>query len=166
MLLPFHDGLMQIGKFDPECVELADKHYSRQKVGTNQFMPPGRTIVLRNYEGTVVFGWLWQDKRDDGQQGYNCSIFRNESSRLSSDVILEAETYAFSVWGPNRVFTYIDPSKLRKQEHKYRHAKVPGKCFFAAGWKLRLKKNGKPHVSSNGLYLFVKPYRPDPLFRA
>lgn len=160
MLLPFTDGLIQIGKGDPECLDLADRHYSRQKIGSNQFMPPGRTMVLRNYEGTIVFGWLWQGKRDDKQAGYNCSIFRNESSRLSSDVILEAERMVFDYWGENRLFSYVDPSELRKPAQKYRKPKLPGKCFAAAGWKLRVHKNGKPHVSQNGLYLYVKPHHP------
>jgi hypothetical protein len=159
MLLPFTDGLSQVGKFDYESVLLADAHYSRQKAGTNQFMPPGRTLVLRNNEGTIVFGWLWQDKRDDGQRGYNCSIFRNVSSRLSSDVILEAEQKVFAYWGINRLFTYVDPNKLRIPTHSYRKPKIPGRCFIKAGWKLRVHKNGAPHISSNGLYLFVKPHR-------
>lgn len=158
MLLPFTSGLIQVGKFDYESVLLADEHYSRQKIGTNQFMPPGRTMVLRNSEGTIVFGWLWQDKRDDGQSGYNCSIFRNTSARLSSDIILEAERMVFAYWGLARLFTYVDPIKLRQPAQKYRKPKMPGKCFAAAGWKLRVRKNGKPHVSTNGLYLYVKQF--------
>ena len=98
MLLPFSEGLTRVGKGDLESCLLADAHYSRQSPGANQFMPPGRTIVLRDSQGTVVFGWLWQDKRDDGQRGFNCSIFRNESSRRSSSIILEAEQFALDEW--------------------------------------------------------------------
>jgi hypothetical protein len=158
MLLPFTDGLVEVSKFDVESVFLADKHYSRQKPGSNQFMPPGRTMVLRNSAGSIVFGWLWQEKRDDGQAGYNCSIFRNESDRLSSDVIIEAEAMVFKKWGLNRLFTYVDPSQLRQPDHHYRKPKTPGKCFVAAGYKLRVYKNGKPHTSQNGLWLFVKTF--------
>ena len=157
-MLPFTDDLVRVGKFDAESVALADKHYSRQKAGTNQFMPPGRTMVLRNTEGTVVFGWLHQEKRDDHQRGYNCSIFRNESERLSSDIIREAQEMVWEEWGVERLFTYVDPTKLRQSSQKYRKPKIPGKCFIAAGWKLRVHKNGKPHTSTNGLYLFVKRY--------
>lgn len=162
MMLAFTDGLVRVGKFDPESVMLADRHCSRQKIGTNQFMPPGQTIVLRNAEGTAVFGWLWQEKRDDNQSGYNCSIFRNESARLSSDIIAEAEAAAFSEWGPSRLFTYINPLALKPPAHKFRKPKIAGKCFIAAGWKLRVRKNGKPHTSKSGLLLFVKP-RPRPI---
>ena len=86
MLLPFNNSLILTKKVDAEMCALADEHYSRQKVGTNQFMPPGKTLVIRDHLGLLVFGWLWQQYRDDGEIGYNCSIFRNESERRSSDV--------------------------------------------------------------------------------
>lgn len=149
MLLPFNEGLTRTKKCDPECARLADSHYSRQKVGSHQFMPPGRTIVLRDNEGTVVFGWLWQEKRDDGQEGYNCSIFRNESIRRASDVILEAERFAIKEWGPNRMFTYIDPKKVKK-------SRTPGRCFLKAGWRYVLDSSGKKYRSPNGLLLLEK----------
>ncbi len=158
MLLPFASdgGLVRVGKFDVESAMLADNHYSRQKIGSPQFMPPGRTMVLRNNDGTIVFGWLHQEIHDDHQEGFNCSIFRNESRRLSSEVILEAEAIVWKEWGRKRLFSYVDPTALRQPIQKYRKAKTPGKCFFAAGWKLRIHKNGIPHVSTNGLWLFVK----------
>lgn len=155
-MLDFQAGLIEVGKCDRDCASLADRHYSRQSVGNVQFMPPGRTMVLRNPEGSVVFGWLWQDKRDDGQSGYNCSIFRNESTRKSSEIILEAENRVYRKWGIARLFTYVDPDELRKPSHKYRKPKTPGRCFVAAGYKLRVRKNGKPHTSTNGLWLYVK----------
>ena len=143
---------------------LADHHYSRQSPGHREFMPPGKTMVLRDSEGTIVFGWIHQKIRDDGQAGYCCSIFRNESSnphRLSSDVILDAERAVFSKWGPDRLFTYIDAEKLIKPVGKFRKPKIPGKCFHVAGWKIRVKKNGKPHLSKSGLILLVKPHHSD-----
>lgn len=60
MLLPFHDGLTRTKRVDAECALLADSHYSRQSPGNREFMPPGSTMVLRNNDGTVVFGWLRQ----------------------------------------------------------------------------------------------------------
>lgn len=72
----------------------------------------------------------------DGQDGYNCAIFRNEGQRQSSEIILEAEEMAFRKWGPNRLFTYIDPKKIRSTN--------PGYCFKMAGWKrIGLSKSGK-----------------------
>ena len=74
--------------------------------------------------------------RMDGQTGYNCSICRNESTRRSSDIILEAETLAFDKWGPNRLYTYVDPRKIKSVN--------PGYCFKVAGWRfVRLSKSGQ-----------------------
>ena len=137
MLLKFNDELVRVGKFDVESCLLADRHYSRQKPGTNQFMPPGRTMVLRSAEGDVVFGWLWQKKRDDGQTGYNCSIFRNESQRQSSEIILEAEKRVVREWGRNRGFTYIRPEYVSPN---------PGYCFKMAGWTFVLETHSGLHL--------------------
>src|ERR1700747_328960 len=115
MLLPFTDGLVKTTHFDGEMSILSDRHYSRRTPGARQFLYSGRKLVLRNTEGTVLFGWVWpeDDKRMDGQTGYNCAIFRNESRRKSSEIILEAEQHAFEKWGPNRCYSYIDPNKTR-----------------------------------------------------
>ena len=129
MLLPFHSGLMITTPFDQECARLADRHYSRRTVGSDQFAYSGRKLVLRDYRGDVLFVWMYADVelRMDHQVGYNCSIFRNESSRRSSEIILEAERFAFEKWGPNRLYTYIDPQKIRSTN--------PGYCFLMAGWR-------------------------------
>jgi hypothetical protein len=138
MLLPFTSGLVVTTHFDPEMAALADRHYSRRTIGARQFLYSGRKLVLRNSEGTVLFGWMYPDPamRMDGQVGYNNAIFRNESSRLASEIILEAEELAFAKWGPNRLYTYIDAAKLRGTN--------PGFCFLKAGWsKVGMSKGGK-----------------------
>jgi hypothetical protein len=106
---------------------LADRHYSRQNAGHREFMGNGKTLVLRDQAGLVVFGWIYQPERNDGQKGYNCSIFRNEGPRLSSEIILEAEGIVVAKWGPNRVFTFINTHKVQSRN--------PGYCFKCAGWK-------------------------------
>jgi len=129
-------SLLITTKFDHEMARLADMHYSRRVHGDRQFMPPGRTIVIRDQLGLLVFGWSSQVYRWDGETGYNCSIFRNESGRLSSEVILECEEIAVRKWGPDRFFTYIDPSKIRSTN--------PGYCFKQAGWRfVRTNREGK-----------------------
>jgi hypothetical protein len=129
MLLPMFDGLIKTSHFDPEMAALADRHYSRRTVGARQFLYSGRKLVLRNAAGTVLFGWMFPDadKRMDGQVGYNCAIFRNESQRRGSEIILEAEAWATRYWGPNRFYTYVDAHKVKTG--------VPGYCFRRAGWK-------------------------------
>lgn len=137
-LLPFTNGLIRTTHFDQECRVLADRHYSRRTIGARQFCYSGRKLVLRNAGGTVLFVWMFPDPsmRMDGQTGYNCAIFRNESSRRSSEIILEAERFAIEKWGPNRMYTYIDASKVKSTN--------PGYCYKMAGWHfVKYSKGGK-----------------------
>src|SRR5437879_13612636 len=122
---------MKTTHFDPEMSALADRHYSRRTIGARQFCYAGRKLVLRNAEGTLLFVWMWpyDEMRMDGQTGYNCAIFRNESGRLSSEIILEAERLAVEKWGPNRFHTYVDGRKIRRTN--------PGYCFLKAGGEKR-----------------------------
>lgn len=143
MLLPLWDGLVKTTHFDPEMRMLADRHYSRRTVGARQFTYAGRKLILRDTAGDILFGWMWPDDalRMDGQTGYNCVIFRNESSRRSSDIILEAERWAIEKWGPNRFYTYVNGQKIRSTN--------PGYCFQRAGWQRR-------GTSKSGLVLLTK----------
>lgn len=112
---------------------LADRHYSRRTVGSPQFMPPGQTLVLMTPAGDAVFGW-WRPHPDSGLKalngldGWTCTIFRNESKRLSSALILEAEEELRRRHdcGPDGLITYVWDKKLRSTN--------PGFCFKLAGW--------------------------------
>jgi hypothetical protein len=143
MLLPLFDGLVKTTHFDPEMAALADRHYSRRTIGARQFCYAGRKLVLRDTPGDVLFVWMWplDEMRMDNQTGYNCAIFRNESKRRSSEIILEAEDLATKKWGPNRFYTYVNAKKVA--------SKNPGYCFKVAGWKFKGK-------SVSGLDLLVK----------
>lgn len=155
MLLALTDGLVVTDGWDGECAELADRHYSRRTVGARQFLYSGRKLVLRDAEARIVFGWLYPDPslRMDGQTGYNCAIFRNESTRRGSDIILEAERAAFAKWGPNRMYTYIDPRRVRSPN--------PGYCFKVADWKLvRITKDGKHLLAKELEWGAVQQERP------
>jgi len=143
MMLPFWEGLVKTTHFDPEMAMLADRHYSRRTVGARQFCYSGRKLVLRDTPGTILFVWMWPDDtmRMDGQTGYNCAMFRNESGRRSSEIILEAEQHATTKWGPGRFYTYVDARKVASAN--------PGYCFKVAGWKF-------DRLSANGKHLLVK----------
>lgn len=129
------DGWERVGKFDPRTAALADRHYSRRKIGSPQFMPPGQTIIL--HQPGAVFGW-WRPHPDSGLQsmngldGWTCTIFRNEGTGLSSTLILDAERalveYATDC-GPDGMLTYVWAAKIRSSN--------PGCCFKKAGWKKR-----------------------------
>jgi hypothetical protein len=147
-----YDGLIVTTQFDPEMAMLADRHYSRRTVGARQFLYSGRKIVIRDTVGDVLFGWLYPDEtmRMDGQTGYNCAIFRNESQRRSSDIILECEEIAVKQWGPARMYTYVNPAKIASVN--------PGYCFKMAGWRNVRNTDGTIRVSKTGQHLLEKLY--------
>ncbi|HWO88152.1 MAG TPA: hypothetical protein VNL98_03260 [Gemmatimonadales bacterium] len=140
MLLPLFEGLVRTTHFDYEMARLADRHYSRRTPGARQFAYSGRKLVLRDVAGLVLFVWIWPraELRMDGRDGFHCAIFRNESTRRSSDIILEAEAHAARRWGPNRAFTFVDPRKVASPN--------PGYCFKAAGWRFTGRTKSGLHV--------------------
>lgn len=121
-------------KFDPHGCALADRHYSRRKPGSPQFMPPGQTIVLLLPSNDALFGW-WRPhpnsgiKAMNGLDGWTCTIFRNESGFRSSDLILDAEEAiaeeGYDI-GPDGLITYVWDSKVASVN--------PGYCFKRAGY--------------------------------
>lgn len=125
-------------KFDKRGAALADRHYSRRKVGSPQFMPPGQTIVLVGMnEYPSVWGWWRPHPRFsktgmNGLNGWTCTIFRNEGRSLSSKLVLSAElalvVYADDC-GPDGMLTYVFDAKVASAN--------PGYCFKMAGWKRR-----------------------------
>lgn len=150
MLLPLTDGLIRTTHFDDEMRQIADRHYSRRTVGARQFCYSGRKLVLRNAAGTLLWVWMYPDPalRMDSQYGYNNAIFRNESQRLSSEVILEAERWAVAKWGPNRAYSFIDAQKLsvrKRHGAEYCHW-PPGKCYVKAGWRFAGFTKGGKHI--------------------
>lgn len=127
--------MIRVPKFEPSAAALADRHYSRRKIGSPQFMPPGQTLVLMTETKDAVFGWWRPDpaagiKQMNGRDGWTCTIFRNESARLSSELILEAERHLAESGrgcGPDGMLTYVWDRKVK--------SKNPGFCFKKAGWK-------------------------------
>lgn len=125
-------------KADHACRLLADRHYTRQTIGSPQFCRPGRNLVLRTALGDAV--WVtWSGIRDDGLRAWECTIFRNESPHLSSDMIRAALTATMAEWGqppPDGIITYVDQSKVQSAN--------PGFCFLSAGFRRigRSKRRG------------------------
>lgn len=128
-------------KYDPDGARLADGHYSRRTIGSPQYMPPGETLVLVTPEGDATWGW-WRPhptagiEAMNGLDGWTCSIFRNTSRYLSSELVLEAELELVDAerrgdlagpCGPDGLLTYVWPAKIRSTN--------PGWCFQLAGWR-------------------------------
>lgn len=124
----------RVTKFDPRTAALADRHYSRRKIGSPQFMPPGQTVILLGADDAAVFGWWRPDpssgiKAMNGLDGWTCTIFRNEGARRSSDLILLAEIALVQTGhtcGPSGFITYVWDKKIRSSN--------PGYCFKQAGY--------------------------------
>ena len=126
--IPIKDG-------DPRAVALYNRHYSARDVGGRKldrvrygFSGNGESLVLLTLHCDALYCWRYQRKyQKDGQEGLNCSIFRNEGDILSSVLISEACEWADAKWGKLRKYTYVNPEKIK-------HKRDPGRCFIKAGW--------------------------------
>lgn len=139
---------LPINDSDPRAVAIYRRHYSvdlkrnhRSGIGG-----PGERMVLLTSGCDAL--WVWRRRPDglplnvrgydDGQRGVMCSVFRNESTIRSSDLIQEAMGLAWQRWPGVRLFTYVKGSAIRSTN--------PGYCFKVAGWK-------KCGVSKGGLVI-------------
>lgn len=126
---------------DVRALTLAKRHYSYRKrayidssVNSQKFCGVGEHLVLLTEDCKALFVWRREKYRRDKQVGVNCSIFRNESSILSSILIKEAVELAWLHWHGERLFTFVNPNKIKSGNAGY--------CFLKAGWT-RLKETTK-----------------------
>lgn len=132
IVLPGGGHWVQVQDGDPAARALSRRHYSyrpyRDGRDPKKFVGPREHIVLITPDARALFVWRrFMIPSRDGQQGVCCSVFRNESGILSSDLILEAEEWAWRRWPRERLYTYVNPRKIRSTN--------PGYCFKAAGWR-------------------------------
>lgn len=118
---------------DPVARRFADRHYSRQKLGARQFVPPGRCLVLVAPEAYWVTSWPFAQYVKHAWPGaWICSAFRNESCSRASDMIRDAVAatrWYFGVAPESGMVTFVDPSKIRAKRTP------PGYCFLKAGFR-------------------------------
>lgn len=130
---------------------LADRHYSRQKPGSSQFMPPGSCRVLIADNKKAVFGLsfpLAEHVKHQWAGAWICSIFRNEEAGpLASNMIREAlaifqSSYGYGAPPPLGCVTFVDPKMVRGVHE--RGELVKGFCFKKAGFRAvgETKKRG------------------------
>jgi hypothetical protein len=129
---------------DARARDIFNRHYSRRHYADHRkrtiFVGPGEKMVLLTQECDALFVWR-KFISDDGQNGINCAIFRNESKRLSSQLILDAEVLAWGRWPGERLYTYVNPRKIKSTN--------PGYCFLKSGWN-------KCGVSKGGMIILEK----------
>lgn len=123
---------VQIKDGDPAALELFKQHYSYRPYKDGRqpklFVGPGEKLVLITKDGRGLFVWR-KFISGDGQQGVNCSVFRNTTTHLSSTLILAAEKIALNRWPGVRFYTYVNPKKIANKTN-------PGFCFKVAGWRV------------------------------
>ncbi|EEP73523.1 hypothetical protein MCAG_03850 [Micromonospora sp. ATCC 39149] len=120
---------------DPRALPLADRHYNRQKIGSPQFVPPGRCLVLLTdpADALWVTSWPIADYVKHAWAGAMvCSLFRREPDcdHLASHLIAAAVAATRAQWPdvpPLGIVTFVDPTKTRRKRD-------PGRCYRRAGW--------------------------------
>jgi hypothetical protein len=116
---------------DAAAKELHLRHYSKYTYKDGRepklFVGPGEKLVLLTENADALF--VWRKFVDDylKEKAIWCSIFRNESLVLSSELILQAERVAQCRWPGEPVYTHVRADKVRSSN--------PGYCFKKAGWK-------------------------------
>lgn len=119
---------------DPRACALADRHYNRQKIGSPQFVPPGRCVVLLSICGRALWVTSWpfaQYVKHAWAGAWVNSLFRNEGAGLSSELIVAAVAATKAVYGEPPalgIVSFVDADKTRRKRD-------PGRCYVKAGWK-------------------------------
>ena len=116
---------------NPTAAALYDRHYSRNPAarGDPRVAGPGEKLVLLTPCVRALFVWRRFISKDPtaGPLDVNCAIFRNEGAGLASELIRSAMPLAWGKWGPQRLYTYVNPRRVRSSN--------PGCCFLRAGWR-------------------------------
>jgi hypothetical protein len=122
---------IQVRDGNKAAMDLFKRHYSRYcyKDGRRPslFVGPGQKIVLIGKNNDALFVWR-KFRSADVQEGVNCAVFRNESGQLSSKLLAQAEEIAGKRWPGERLYTYVNPKKVKSTN--------PGYCFKVNGWKI------------------------------
>lgn len=123
---------------DKAALPLADRHYNRQKIGSPQFVPPGRCVVLREQRGMALWVTSWpfaQYVRHAWAGAWVNSLFRSEGAGLASELIREAVSITRSIWNPPPlgIVTFVDPKHVAPK--MVRGQAMYGYCYYKAGWK-------------------------------
>ena len=121
-------------RFDTRALPLADRHYNRRKVGSPQFVPPGRCLVLLTGDAGALWVTSWpfaQYVKHAWPGAWVCSLFRRESGPLASDLITQAVAATRWYYGePPEIgfITFVNRKKILNKQN-------PGYCYQAAGWR-------------------------------
>lgn len=116
---------------DSRALQLANRHYNRQKPHTPQFVAPGKCLVLYCEAPALWVSSFPRYARHAWKGAWVCTHFRNESDIKSSLLIKEAIAITRYFWGeppPLGMITFINPTKIKPTQK-------PGWCFRKAGFR-------------------------------
>lgn len=123
---------------DEAALPIADRHYNRQKVGSPQFVPPGRCLCLLTTDRSAVWVTSWPKAeyvKHAWAGAWVNSLFRKEAIGRASALIREAIAITCAVWTPPALglVTFVDPNKVPGVR---RHGEMLyGYCYLMAGFE-------------------------------
>jgi hypothetical protein len=108
-------------RFELRTRLVADRHYNRRKVGSNQFVPPGRCVVLyaETASGSAMWSTSWpfaEWVRHAWPGAWVCSAFRNEGAARASTLITDAVAATRAILGDPPalgMITFVDRARVR-----------------------------------------------------
>lgn len=124
---------------DPTARVLADRHYNRQKIGSPQFVPPGRRLVLVSDDAKAfwVTSWPFAEYAKHAWAGaWVCSAFRSEGAGRASELIRQAVAATRAKYPEVPALgmvTFVDQRKVKPT--KVRGRDVWGWTYEKAGFK-------------------------------
>jgi hypothetical protein len=112
---------IQSHRADPFARDIADRHYSRQRIGYRNFVQPGSCVVFKTMtlagRAYWVTSWPYARYVKHAWGGaWLCSAFRNENAGIASEMIRDAiaATRAHYVTVPELgMVTFIDRAKVK-----------------------------------------------------
>lgn len=125
-------------RFDPAAAAIADRHYNRRKIGSPQFVPPGRCAVFLTDDGRAVWVTSWpfaEFVKHAWPGAWVCSLFRSEGAGRASTLIVQAVAATRAVYGDAPalgMLTFVNRAKVRPTI--VRGAPVWGWTYLKAGF--------------------------------
>ncbi|MFK7692876.1 hypothetical protein [Paenibacillus sp. HJGM_3] len=137
---------------------IADRHYNRQKIGSAQFVPPGRCLVLyaetRSGRAFWVTSWPFAEYvMHEWAGAWMCSAFRNEGAGVASEMITQAVAATRAYYGDPPelgMVTFIDRSKVK-----------PTMVRGQATWGYTWQKSGFEYAGETKGGLLALQLKPD-----
>lgn len=122
---------------DKRALPLADRHYNRQKIGSPQYVPPGRCLCLLSESGSALWVTSWpfgEYVKHAWPGAWVNSLFRKEGAGHASDMIRAAVAATRMFWQPPDIgiVSFVDPTEVPGVV--VRGERIFGFCYLKAGW--------------------------------